>query len=218
MPEEIQAIHKPHIIFCEGMDEKWFLIHFLNAPELAGDPFYAQEVQVIDFGGNDELRDKLHLLQLTPGFEQVKSLLILRDGETNAQQAVRRIQSSLEKEGFPVPEGPGEWAGGKPKVGFLLFPCCDKSVIEGTLEDLCLSILKGGEYPDVLKEISVFLDHLHDVRGRSFRHEFKTKLHTYFSVTDDLVGLKIGEAAKVGAFDWSSERLTYLKEFLIINQ
>ena len=50
---------------------------------------------------------------------------------------------------------------------------------------------------------------------RVFQREFKTKLHTYFSVTDKYVSLKIGEAARAGAFNWSSEKLTPLKRFLL---
>ena len=58
------------------------------------------------------------------------------------------------------------------------------------------------------------MNNLENKYNRSYPHEFKTKLHTYFSVTDEYVSLKIGEAAKAGAFNWNSNKLLPLKNFL----
>ena len=66
-----------------------------------------------------------------------------------------------------------------------------------------------------IEEIDTFMKLLGDKHKREFPHEFKTKLHTYFSITDKFVGLKIGEAAKAGVFDWNSTRLDFLKSFLL---
>ena len=35
-----------------------------------------------------------------------------------------------------------------------------------------------------------------------------------FSVNEELISVKIGESAKVGAFDWESESLEALKELI----
>ena len=210
-----EKIKKQHIIFCEGEDEKWFLIWFLNSQELADNPFYSNDIQVISFGGNEELSDKLELLTITPGFETIKSLLVIRDAEKNAEGAVRKIQDSLGNVQLPVPDGPGKWAIDGKKVGFLLFPNCDQSVENGTLEDLCLSILKEEGHSIILDKVQSFLALLKEKHQRPFPHEFKSMLHTYFSVTDDFIGLKIGEAAKACAFDWNSDKLAFLKSFLL---
>ncbi len=212
---KIEKIHKPYLIMCEGEDEFRFLISFLNCPEMEDNPFFANDVQVINFGGNEELPLKLNVLKITPGFEQVKSLLILRDAEKDAQAAVRQIQNGLLKANLPVPSEAGKWEGKDVKIGFLLFPTCDTSVCEGTLEDLCLSILKEDTSSKILAEIDTFLKLLKESHQRIFPHEFKAKLHTYFSITDKFVGMKIGEAANAGAFDWSSFKLNSLKTFLL---
>lgn len=216
MASQTEKINHPHIIFCEGVDEQKFLIYYLNSPELKEHPFLSEDVQIIDFGGNEELSNKLEVLKITPGFSSAKSLLIIRDAEKDPKAAVCQIQSSLEKTCLPMPLGPGEWKSNDSnfKTGFLLFPSCDKTVCKGTLEDLCLSILNQPDVSDMVKEIQEFLIHLKQKTHREFPHEHKTKLHTYFSITDKFIGLKIGEAAQAQAFDWNSEKLHFLKSFL----
>ncbi|MGM9771341.1 MAG: DUF3226 domain-containing protein, partial [Segatella copri] len=101
-----------------------------------------------------------------------------------------------------------------PKIGYLLFPTCDSLVKDGTLEDLCLSILAEECGFGIIGDIQNFMDELGFKYNRKYPHEFKTKLHTYFSVTDEYVSLKVGEAARAGAFDWNSDKLAPLKSFL----
>ena len=147
MPQETEKIEKRNVIFCEGMDEKYFLIHYLNSEEMKEYSILSNDIQVIDFGGNEELERKLELLKISPGFNQVKFLLIIRDAENDAKKAVMQIQNSLRKNGFPVPKGPGEWESKESDItiGFLLFPTCSDIADAGTLEDLCLSILKQAD-------------------------------------------------------------------------
>ena len=39
MANKLERIVKKHLIFCEGVDEKFFLIHYLNSKEMQDDPF-----------------------------------------------------------------------------------------------------------------------------------------------------------------------------------
>lgn len=215
MVQKIETLQKPHLIFCEGMDEKWFLIRFLNSAALSGNPFFSSEIQVVNFGGNEELTQKLEVLRLSPGFSEVRSLLIVRDAEQDGEAAVREIRHSLQRAELPVPYGPGQWALGGPRVGFLLFPTCDRTVARGTLEDLCLSLLEPTDRETMLEEIDAFLGHLQGGYQRSFPHLHKARLHTYFSITDRFVGMKIGEAAAAMAFDWKDPRLHFFRDFLL---
>ena len=105
--DKIEKIEKQHLIFCEGEDEFWFLVSLLNSSELRENPFFANDIQIFNFGGNEELPKKLCVLRLTSGFQQVQSLLILRDTERDAQAAVRQVQSALKKAGCPSPSDPG---------------------------------------------------------------------------------------------------------------
>ena len=204
-----------NLILCEGRDAEEFLIRYLNSEDLSERPEFSSDFQVMDFGGTYELTNYLTILQNMDRYDSVQSLLIIRDSERNAEKAIDEIKHSLDCCKLEVPETPYSWRGKSPKVGYLLFPTCDSNVLPGTLEDLCLSILSEDKGPDILEDILRFMNDLEKKYDRVFQREFKTKLHTYFSVTDKYVSLKIGEAARAGAFNWSSEKLTPLKRFLL---
>lgn len=75
-------IKKSHLIICEGRDEQEFLIAYLNSREILDDPIFSNEIQVIDFGGNENLPNFLSVLKRMEDFEKVESLLVIRDAET----------------------------------------------------------------------------------------------------------------------------------------
>lgn len=205
---------KEHLIICEGRDGQEFLIRYLNSQALSYDPRFSDDIQVNDFGGNSELYKYLEILKNTSGYERLRSLMIIRDAENDAETAVREIQSALRKADLAVPSEPHLWTGDVLKIGFVLFPTCGDIVEDGTLEDLCLAILAEPQAGEILKEIDSFLMMLGEAHQRDFPRIFKNRLHTYFSVHNDYVSFKIGEAAAAGAFDWRSERLDLLKRFM----
>lgn len=203
-----------HLILCEGKDAQRFMIYYLNSKALADNKQYSEAVQVEDFGGNEQLSSALKLWSKDPEFLNLKSLVVLRDAETDAQSAVDSIKSAFRKADLPVPACPHQFeTDGSLKTGFLLFPECSSNLKNGALEDLCLSILEESEVSGI-SEIDGFLSDLEKREIRTFPRRFKTRLHTYFSITDDFVSLKIGEAAKAGAFDWNSSKLDQMKSFL----
>ena len=215
MPRKTHTkILKENLIFCEGRDEQEFLIQYLNSTALSYESCFSNDIQVIDFGGNSELARKLAVLKNMDGFHKVTSLLILRDAETDADAACLEIQHALGRNNLPVPQKPHCWEGEALKVGFVLLPDLYDSAREGTLEDLCLSILAEPSSEETLEEISLFLERLAYRRQKPFSRIFKAKLHTYFSVHNDYVSLKIGEAAAAGAFDWNNAALASFKSFL----
>ena len=101
---DYKIISKPYLILCEGLDECNFLCWFLNSKELHDDKRFSRIIQIIDFGGIKELTEKLAIIKNIEGYENVSRILIIRDAETNAEAAVKSIQSALDKNGLPVPE------------------------------------------------------------------------------------------------------------------
>lgn len=203
-----------HLILCEGLDARNFLIYYLNSQPLSDIPAFSRTFQVEDFGGNEELPTQIQLWTRAPGFNQLKSVLVIRDAETSSESASQHVIHAFKDAGLPVPEYPCQITKGEVlQTGFALFPSFSELQRNGTLEDLCLSILEETEKP-VLDEINLFICKLKDKELRSFPRKFKTRLHTYFSITDNYVSLKIGEAAKAGAFNWESPKLSPLKSFL----
>jgi hypothetical protein len=50
--------------------------------------------------------------------------------------------------------------------------------------------------------------------GNEIKRPHKTKLHTYLSGKNDFVGLKIGEAAKAGAWNWEHLKLKPFRDII----
>ena len=100
------------------------------------------------------------------------------------------------------------------KIAYLLFPSLTDDPTNGTLEDLCASILSESSSNNILKKVDDFFITLENHQLRTFPHKFKSRIHTYFSITDKYVSLKIGEAADAGAFDWESDEFNYIKSLL----
>ena len=212
-----EGIKKERLIFCEGIDEKNFLIKWLNSEALADESGFANDIQVIDFGGNEDLPKALEFYKGIGSLDPVTYLLIIRDAEQDAQGAIQSIQGALEHNGFQVPEAPCQWTYDDEndlELGFLLFPTCDGNPTAGTLEDLCLKILAEPDAPVCMDEVNRLLSRLENEHGKIFKHKFKTQLHAYFAVSDEYVGMKVGEAASAKAFDWKSTELDPLKSFV----
>lgn len=207
---KLKRIEKKHLILCEGADAEGFLNNYLHSQVAEQHSL----IQVANFGGNQEFRKSLELLRKTDGFSDLCSLLVIRDAETDAQAASDQVRFALEDYRFAAPKAQGEWKEGIPRTCFLLFPYLGRRIAPGTLEDLCLSILAESEADNVIGKIDTFLDTLHQDGLRTFSHPHKTRLHTYFSATNELVTKNIGLAAKAGAFNWSHPGLEPLKNCL----
>lgn len=214
MTHERKQIVKQYLLLCEGRDAENFLIEYLNSKALKSDLRFCNDIQVMDFGGNDELVNYLMNLKNMSGFDRVVSLGIIRDAEKDYKRACRDVIHSLEKSGFEPPLKHGEWNSNESgmKVGFALFPLIDN--MPGTLEDLCLRILSEKNGENILSRIDSFLATMQETYGRMYRRIHKNKLNTYLASNDDYVAMPLGVASKAGAFDWCSKELEPLKKFL----
>lgn len=219
----------PYIIFCEGMDEKQWLIYYLNylRPEYS----LPDRFLVHDLGGNEQLLNAISNIPKLDHYSTAQAILFIRDAEKNHQQAIQalstRIRTSFPFENLTSSDSQslscGVWYKTMDdiRIGFTLFPGKNTqgNFDNGTLEDLCLSILKHqpGEISiSQLQQLSTqYIENIQNYRHSPFRTLHKNKLHAYFSGTDRFVGMKIGEAAKAGCFDFSHQKLDALKDMLI---
>ena len=206
-------IVKPFLILCEGKDEENFVISYLNSKSLAYDSRFSNDIQTFDFGGNDDLTVFIGNLMRTEGFETVRHILVLRDAETNAKRAVDMVKSAFRVNGLPVPEQANKWKKetNATETAFTLLPACSTEPVSGTLEDLCWDILIDKHAGKMRMDVIRFINEIKKNYGTVTTHEHKSRLHTYFSVNEAYVSLKIGEVARAGAFDWDSEKLDGLK-------
>lgn len=208
MAPRTDAIKKTKVILAEGADAYWFLRHALNA-------YNIEDVQVFDFGGIDQLRGYLEAFSLVDGYDELVSVLIARDAETNAMAAIDSIKSSLKNVGLPIPAQAYEFKVGAPNVAFVTFPGYDnvdgaKVLKTGTLEDLCLSTVTN----PIFSEANKYIEEI-DKNYTKINLKHKSTLHAYLAGNNDFVGMKIGEAAKAGAWMWASEVLSPLKNILM---
>ena len=96
MPPSPNEIIKSKLLLVEGADAKYFFFYALEA-------FGVDDVQVIDFGGIGELTKYLKTLPLLPRYEQVTTIVIARDAETDPIAAVKNVKRSLKQAALPVP-------------------------------------------------------------------------------------------------------------------
>ncbi len=169
------------------------------------------EIQLEDIGGNEDIKKQLGLWTLVSGFEQLQTIGIIRDAETSADSTVRSIEQCFTDNGLTVPDDPfslGVSSDG-PNTIYGVLPGFDENGVlqNGTLEDLCLQILINKQSESKMDMIQEYLKELQAKFDYQIHHIHKSKLHTYFASDDKYIGSKIGEAAKIGAFDFESESL-----------
>lgn len=213
MPIETKQICKPYLILCEGKDAFLFLFRYLNSSALAQDNRFADEIQILDFGGNDNLSNFLMNLRNMDRFDRVTSLAVIRDAEKDYAKACQEVCNTLKKCGFASSAKSGTWVHDdkKIKIGFILFPLNSNA---GTLEDLCLRILSDKNSDQILSLVDSFLATMETTFERVYRRKHKNKLHTYLSSSNEYVTMQIGTASQSGAFDWNSDELIPLRDFL----
>jgi hypothetical protein len=165
----------------------------------------------MDFGGVRDLTAYLKTLSQFPGYDDVKTIVVARDAETDPVAAVKSIKNSLKQASLPIPENPFEFTGDNFRTAFMIFPGYDGVTLQsGTLEDLCLDIVKDCSTFDC---VDAYVKCLQSV-GQEIKRPHKTKLHTYLSGKNDFVGLKIGEAAKAGAWNWEHLKLKPFRDII----
>ena len=208
---------KKHLILCEGIDEKLFFIWFLDYFKKQRGYDKYSEIQIEDIGGNGDIAAQLGVWKLVSGFENLKTVGIIRDAEKSAAGALQSVQSCFLNNGMPKPQDCFELTEGQKgdsRTVFGILPGTKKDCKwdNGTLEDLCLKILKDPRSSEKINFIYEYLKQAQDEFKYEIKRIHKAKLHTYFSSNEQFIGNKIGEAARCGAFDFESDSLSNFKK------
>lgn len=202
-----------HLILCEGKDDKAFLMSFLKSGFL--NQFDLNFIQVTKADGVDNIRKMVLVLVNTDGFQQIDSLLVIRDADNDIRSAQDSVKGAFAAAGLPVPQTEYQWERGDTiKTAFLLMPTCSNTSQKGALDDLCWDILSEKFEDSIKEEVNGFISSLEADKKRTYVHKSKALVHTYFSATEKLIASGIGRAADAGAFDWTSEILDPLRYFL----
>ncbi len=188
-----EPIKKEKLILAEGKDAYHFFCHACN--------FYreTQDVQVMHFGGNDDLPNFLLDLTNMDKYDEVNTIVISRDAETDADAAIMSIQDAIKNANnknsanIPIPQESFTYTNTQKssmKVAFMIFP--GPELKNGTLEHLCLSTVEGDP---VLACVDDYLE-CAKTKGERFPRAHKNKLYCFLAGKDDYIGSRIGLAFK----------------------
>ncbi|MDR0380279.1 MAG: hypothetical protein LBI62_10145 [Candidatus Accumulibacter sp.] len=207
---------RPHAIVCEGRDAENYLIWMLRALIVDDDVF--DLFQVIDAGGIDDLSKYIAAMPKLSNFSAIRTLTIVRDAETNAVGSDQSARSLLKRCRFAAPASacsPCHPCGDERNVitGYALFPCFDREVENGAIEDLCLKTLTEKNAEEKLCIVDDAISRVERTSGK-LKWINKSRLHTYLSLSDKFVTLKLGESARAGAYDFHASALEPFKNFL----
>ncbi|MEW5948340.1 MAG: DUF3226 domain-containing protein [Thermodesulfobacteriota bacterium] len=203
-------IKEKKLLLVEGTDALYFAVWAYQA-------FGATGMQVLNFGGNTELGLYLRSLTQLSGYEGIEAIAIARDAENDPKGAIDSIRKALKASGLSVPKVPFQFEGSSPKIAFMVFPGFsvdpdgNEYVAPGTLEDLCLETLEDTK---VLSCVDQYISCL-ETAGEPVRCLHKSRLHAYLAGKSNFVGLKIGEAAKAGAWNWQHPGLEPFKRIIL---
>ncbi len=193
-----EPITQKKLLLAEGKDAFHFFCHACN--------FYRQveDVQVMNFGGNDELPNFLSDLTIMDGFDEVNTIVIARDAETDAEAAIMSIQDAIERANnknsanVPIPEKSFTYSQNSfMKTALMIFPGPQQK--DGTLEDLCLLTIENDQ---LLECVDDYLE-CAKAKGEQLPRIHKNKLHCFLAGKDKSVGKPIGLAFKAKV--WPSD-------------
>ncbi len=204
-PKQV-APTRPGLLITEGLDDVRFFKAFLSHLQ------FDLTVQVENIGGKGNLNSAwLRTLKAADGFSGVRALGIIRDADEDPRSAFQSVCDALKQAGLPVPAAAGGWAQTDtltPQVGVYILPAPDQA---GALEDLCLqTVNRDPAYTCV----DAYFECLQSA-GLKQRSNVLAKARVQaFLASRERPGLRLGESAEKGVWDWDHPAYAALKNFL----
>ncbi len=217
--ESIITIEQKKLLLVEGKDEVSFLKEFMVRKTISG-------IQISDLAGRYNFTPKrLLTIMNTPNFNTLKSLAIIQDADINYQDrfksicsVFKRANEELEKDlQLTIPTQIAVFTKSTPKIGVFLIPGNNKN---GMLESLCLSTIKSDPATKaIIKCIDAFIECIkqattnQNVQYNKPKNIHKARLRAFLSAMEDDTP-SLGIAAQKDYWNWDSEKLTPLLNFL----
>jgi hypothetical protein len=199
-PVQPKAITRPNLLAVEGNDAFVFFLELLRYLDLA------KIIEVRDFGGVNELPNFLETIVITPGFNQIASLGIVRDADLSAASAFQSVSNHLKKAGLDAPSKPLQATENNPRISVFILPDC---VSQGMLETLCLEAVSSDQ---VFSCIDEFLQCVENTVGRP-ANMHKAKLHAFLA-SRTKPSLSFSQATSAGYWPWDHPVFDPVKDFL----
>ena len=174
------------------------------------------EVEISSFGGVTELQGFLRAVWSAPNAQTtIEAIGIVRDAESiacgpvsAADAAFKSAHNAINALGLTPPECPLQVVGEKPRVGVLILP---PGKSEGMLEDVCLRALQDDPAMQCVEEYLTCLQERVDEWPN--RNSSKAKVQAFLA-SREKPGLRLGEAADRGDWNWSHDVYSPIKKFM----
>ena len=188
------SINQPRLLLVEGNDDMRFF-------EVMIEHCDRDDIQVLKFDGISKLRSYLLTLVVTPGWDQVVSLGIVRDADNDAESARASVRGAVENAGLQMD------GSAAPRVSLLVLPDGERP---GMLETLLCDSFAGSRISDCIAE---FLACSAERAGVSVRRMEKARAHAYLATRED-PHVSVGVAAQKDYWDLDHPVFEQLRGFI----
>jgi len=207
MPKE-NEVQLPKLIIVEGNHERDFFSAWLNHLHLA-------DIQILPIGGKTRLAENLKPLVKQPKFNQVETLVIVRDADDNPVGAFQSVCSALLGVNLPVPVSPEQFiVQNNLKVAVVITPCNGRV---GALEEILLDTADADPlYPTAIDFISNATIHLDQILARPApppHKQGKAKIHAFLATFEE-PDKDPGKAALAGVWNFDHPALSPIREIM----
>lgn len=205
-------VSKPKVLLGEGVEEVYFFSALLDHLDI-------NDIQVVEYGGKNKLREGLRALVKRSGFKHVVSLAVTRDADYPKDPAADESQAhesaftsvcdALQNANLPVPTKPAVKASGKIDVSVFILPGDGQA---GMLEDLCLaSVQDEAMYPCLMQYFECVEKHTGTSLDRYSRA--RAYVQAWLAALPD-PAQRLGEAAQSKNVKWNHPAFNDFKTFL----
>ena len=164
------------------------------------------DIEIHDFGSNQNLRRYLETFTRTRGFAKVTSLGIIRDGEESAESAFQSVRGALRSARLQAPTTPGVSSSGIPSISVLILPDGNS---QGNLESL---LWRSVEDTSEARCADDFLSCL-ELHAITVSRKDKARVQAYLASKRKPHG-SVGVAAERGHWDPEHQSFSELRRFL----
>ena len=167
-------------------------------------------LQFQECGGYQNLRRFLRTFAALDGFNDIESLAVVADANTNRAGRLQSIQDALANIALPVPSAPLQTTSGDGiKVAYLVIPHNAGGTM---LEDVCLDSVSADA---AMKCVDEYFDCLSREGASTPRnvHKSKGRTHAFLASREDPT-LRTGEAAERGIWRFDDDAFRPMRDLL----
>ena len=205
-PSARYRIEQPKLVFVEGNDDYRIFGALLRQMN-------SSDVQLQSLDGIDNLRSSLQALKGVGGFQELRSLAVAADADTNRDARSDLVRGALLDAGLPAPAQPLQlMSDGLLSVAYLIVPHDNPGTM---IEDVCLESVSTDPAMECVDGYFECLSQA-GVTGPRAHWTSKARAHAFLA-SRDRPALRLGEAADSsvwpldhGAFDQLRSLLTML--------